>query len=140
MGADHTAGYAVASNILNSGGFVDPLKKEGNIELSRNLQVATAAIDSTGLCLFTAFAILDNAEALQSIVDMINAHYGLSLNTGDVVALGEQVLRDERSFNRDAGFTKVQDRLPGFFKEALPPHNVTWDFSDAEVDSVLEGF
>jgi hypothetical protein len=39
-----------------------PLKPEGQIELSRNLQIATAAIDSTGMCLFIAFAILDQPE------------------------------------------------------------------------------
>ncbi len=140
MGADHTAGYGVAVNIVGCAGGGNPLKKEGNIELSRNLQVATAAIDSTGLCLFTAFAILDVPEALQCIVDLINARYGLSLGTDAVTALGGQVLRDERSFNRDAGFTKEHDRLPGFFKEVLKPHNVTWDFTDDEVDQVLAGF
>ena len=35
MGADHTAGYAVATNILGVGGSVDPLKPEGQVELSR---------------------------------------------------------------------------------------------------------
>ena len=60
MGADHTAGYSVATNILKVGGDVDPLKKEGQVELSRNLQIATAAVDSTGLCLFVAFPVLDN--------------------------------------------------------------------------------
>jgi aldehyde:ferredoxin oxidoreductase len=140
MGGDHTSGYTVAINIVGCAGGGDPLKKEGNIERSRNLQIATAAIDSTGLCLFTAFAVLDNPDALQCIVDLINARYGLSLTTEDVPKLGEQVLRDERSFNRDAGFTKAHDRLPGFFKENLKPHNVTWDFTDEEVDQVLEGF
>ena len=51
MGADHTAGYAVTSNILNVGGHVGPLAKEGNIELSKNLQIATAGIDSGLMCL-----------------------------------------------------------------------------------------
>jgi len=62
MGADHTAGYAIATNIMKVGGYVDPLKPEGQVELSRNLQIATAALDSTGLCLFTAFAVLDQPE------------------------------------------------------------------------------
>ncbi len=137
MGGDHTAGYGVAANILKCGGGGDPLKKEGNIELSRNLQIATAAIDATGLCLFVAFPVLDNPEALQCIVDLINARYGLSLTTADVTALGRQILHDERSFNREAGFTNAQDRLPGFFKENLKPHNVTWDFTDEEIDRVL---
>jgi aldehyde:ferredoxin oxidoreductase len=138
MGGDHTAGYGVATNILKCGGTGNPLEKEGNIELSRNLQIATAAIDSTGLCLFVAFPVLDNADALQCIVDMINARYGGHMTTADVVELGRQVLHDELSFNRDAGFTKAHDRLPEFFKESLKdPHDVTWDFTDAEIDSVL---
>ena len=137
MGGDHTAGYTVAVNLLKCAGGGDPLKKEGNIELSRNLQIATAAIDSTGLCLFVAFAVLDNPEALPCLVDMINARFGLALTTDDVTALGRQVLHDERSFNRDAGFTPAQDRLPAFFKEKLKPHNTCWDFTDTEIDQVL---
>ena len=65
-GADHTAGYAIATNILKVGGFVDPLKPEGQVELSRNLQIATAAIDSTGMCLFIAFAIMDQPDTFQA--------------------------------------------------------------------------
>ena len=58
QGADHTMGYTIATNILGVGGKLDPLSKEGQVELSRNLQIATAAIDSTGMCLFIAFAAL----------------------------------------------------------------------------------
>ena len=73
MGADHTAGYAIATNILKVGGFVDPLKPEGQVELSRNLQIATAAIDSTGMCLFIAFAILDQPDTFQNLLDLLNS-------------------------------------------------------------------
>lgn len=139
MGADHTAGYAVTANILGVGGKVDPMKTEGQIELSRNLQIATAAVDATGLCLFVAFAVLDNPDALVAIVDMLNAKYGLSLKLDDVTALGKQVLECERDFNKRAGFTEVHDRLPEFFVEdALTPHNVKFDISDAELDSVFK--
>lgn len=137
MGADHTAGYAVATNILKVGGFVDPLKKEGNIELSRNLQIATAAVDSTGMCLFIAFAILDIADGFNALVDMINACYGLSLTGDDVSSLGKSILKTERGFNHAAGMTNADDRLPEFFEEVLPPHNVTWDFTDEEIDEVF---
>jgi aldehyde:ferredoxin oxidoreductase len=139
MGGDHTAGYTVAINIAKCGGGGDPLKKEGNIERSRTLQIATAAIDSTGLCLFVAFAVLDNPEALPCMLEMINARHGTALSAEDFLALGRRVLQDELAFNRAAGFTPAQDRLPGFFKENLKPHNVTWDFSDAELDQVLAG-
>ncbi len=137
MGADHTSGYAVATNILKIGGDVNPLRKEGNIELSRNLQIATAAVDSTGMCLFVAFAILDIADGFNALIDMINAQYGLSLTADDVTELGKSVLRTERDFNKRAGFTNADDRLPEFFEEECAPHNTTWDFTDEEIDEVL---
>jgi aldehyde:ferredoxin oxidoreductase len=139
MGADHTAGYAIATNILKVVGFVDPLKTEGQIELSRNLQIATAAIDSTGMCLFIAFAIMDQPETFQALLDLLSSFYGISMTGDDVTALGKKVLKWEREFNAQAGLTKAQDRLPEFFrKELLPPHNVTFQVSDAELDSVFD--
>jgi aldehyde:ferredoxin oxidoreductase len=138
MGADHTAGYAVATNILGIGGSVDPLKPEGQMELSRNLQIATAAIDSTGMCLFIAFAVLDQPETFQALIDLINGCYGLSLTADDVTELGKKVLSFERDFNARVGFTAEKDRLPDFFnKEQLPPHNITFQVKDEELDQVF---
>ena len=138
MGADHTAGYAVATNIMKVGGDVDPLKPEGQVELSRNLQIATAAIDSTGMCLFIAFAILDQPETFEAMVDLVNAFFGLNMTADDVNELGMSVLRHERDFNARAGFTSKQDRLPAFMtKEPLPPHNITFMVKDEELDQVF---
>ena len=139
MGADHTTGYAVATNILGVGGHIDPLKKDGQIELSRNLQIATAFIDSTGMCIFVAFAILDNKDSMPALVDMINARYGINLTGDEVNEMGKNILRLEREFNRKAGLNSAHDRLPEFMKyESLPPHNVVWDFTGEELDSVLD--
>jgi len=139
MGADHTAGYATATNILKVGGYVHPLKPEGQVELSRNLQVATAAVDSAGLCLFVAFAVLDIPDALAAIVDMLNAKYGWSITADDVAGLGKKVLTMEREFNVKAGFNAADDRLPDFFsREPLPPHNVVWDVPNQELDTTLK--
>ncbi len=138
MGADHTAGYAVTANILGVGGKIDPLKPEGQIELSRNLQIATAAVDATGMCLFIAFAVLDQPETFQALIDLINSFYGLSMTANDVVELGKTILKTERDFNARAGFTKEQDRLPRFFKtEPVAPHNVTFTVPDEELDKVF---
>ncbi len=138
MGADHTAGYAVTANILGVGGTVDPLKPAGQVELSRNLQVATAAVDSTGMCVFIAFAVLDQPETFQALIDLLNAFYGLKLNADGVADLGKSVLKQEREFNRQAGFTAEHDRLPAFFiNEKLPPHNITFGVSDKELDQVF---
>jgi len=137
MGADHTSGYAVATNILNSGGYIDPLKKDGQLELSRNLQIATAAVDSTGMCIFVAFPALDDPKCLPALIDMINARFGINLTADDVTSLGERIIKIERDFNKKAGLTNVDDRLPEFMKyEPLPPHNTVWDFTGEELDSV----
>ena len=136
QGADHTMGYTIATNILGVGGKVDPLSKEGQVELSRNLQIATAAIDSTGMCLFIAFAALDDATCLPSLIDMINARFGAKLTADDVTQLGMTILKTEHAFNLAAGFTNKDDRLPEFFRdEPIAPHNVVWDITDEAIDS-----
>jgi aldehyde:ferredoxin oxidoreductase len=136
QGADHTMGYTIATNILGVGGTVDPLSKEGQVELSRNLQIATAAIDSTGMCLFIAFAALDDATCLPSLIGMINARFGISLTADDVTNLGKSILKTEHGFNLAAGFTNLDDRLPEFFEEeSIAPHNVVWDITGETIDS-----
>jgi len=138
MGADHTAGYAVTANILGVGGTVDPLKPEGQMELSRNLQVATAAIDSTGMCVFIAFPILDQPETFQALLDLCGSFLGQDMTADDVTALGQSVLKNEREFNAQAGLTSKDDRLPDYFKtEKLAPHDVTFAVSDEELDQVF---
>jgi len=138
QGADHTAGYAITANVLKVGGFVDPLKPIGQIELSRNLQIATAAIDSTGMCLFIAFPILDQPETFQAYLDLMNAFFGISMTADDVTALGKNVLTWERDFNKGAGFTKEHDRLPMYFKrEKLAPHDAVFTVTDEELDQVF---
>jgi aldehyde:ferredoxin oxidoreductase len=136
MGADHTAGYCIATNVLKVGGFVDPLKKEGQVELCRNLQIATAFIDSAGLCIFVAFPTLDNPEVFPAMVDMLSAKTGVAISVDDALSLGKEILRTEHEFNLAAGFTNKHDRLPEFFEyEPIPPHNAVWDFTGEEIDS-----
>ena len=87
MGADHTAGYAVAANMLKVGGIVDPLKTEGQVELSRNLQIDHGRIDSSGMCLFVAFPLLDQPETFTAFVELVNSFYGIE---ADVTALASR--------------------------------------------------
>jgi aldehyde:ferredoxin oxidoreductase len=138
MGADHTAGYAIISNLLNIGGAVDPLKPEGQVDLSRKLQIRTAAIDATGLCYFILSATFDRPECFQSIIDMLNARYGWHWTQEDFLALGKRILKTERSFNERAGFTSEDDRLPEFLREErLPPHNLPFLVSDEDLDQMF---
>ncbi len=137
MGADHTSGYAVATNILKVGGDVDPLAAEGQCPLSNGLQQATVLFDSAGLCVFLAFAALDQPDSLAAIPEMISAQHGVPFGLEQIGPYGETLLSIERDFNRGAGFTAKDDRLPKFFStEKLPPHDVTWDVPDGELDQV----
>jgi len=137
MGADHTAGYTIAPEILSVGGKADPLSPEGKADLSRAFQATTAFIDSSGHCLFIAFAILDIASGFQGMVDEVNGVLGTSYTGDDVARLGAEILRKERAFNEAAGFTKAHDRVPEFMQyEPLPPHNQVFDVPDAALDAV----
>ncbi|OHB72193.1 MAG: aldehyde ferredoxin oxidoreductase [Planctomycetes bacterium RBG_13_63_9] len=139
MGADHTAGYAITANMLGVGGNVDPLKPEGQVELSRNLQIATAAIDASGMCLFVAFAVLDDPTTLEGLCEMLGGLYGRPVTADDFLAIGKKTLARERAFNAAAGFTALDDRLPDFFKtEKLAPHNATFAVPDDELDQVYD--
>jgi aldehyde:ferredoxin oxidoreductase len=137
MGADHTAGYAIAPEILGVGGQADP-RDPKKAELSRNLQIATAAVDATGYCLFIAFAILDIPEGLQGVVESLNGVLGASLTVDDVAPYGKQIIDTEMAFNKAAGFTSMHDRLPEFFlEEKLPPTNEVFNVTDEDLDSVF---
>jgi aldehyde:ferredoxin oxidoreductase len=137
MGADHTAGYTIAPEILGVSGKQDPLTPQGKAALSRGFQAATAFIDTTGHCLFIAFAILDIASGMEGMVEECNGVLGTNWTTADVGKIGGEILKKERAFNEAAGLTKQHDRVPEFMKiEPLPPHNQVFDVPDDALDSV----
>jgi aldehyde:ferredoxin oxidoreductase len=90
------------------------------------------------MCLFVAFAVLDDKNALEGLCEMIAAHTGHPFTGNELMELGKEVLRRERDFNTRAGFTAVHDRLPDFFRsEKLAPHRATFDVPDEELDTVF---
>ena len=137
MGADHTAGYTIAAEILGIKGTVTDPRALNKAELSKAFQATTAYIDSTGYCLFIAFCILDSDAGFKGMTDSVSAFLGKEI---DVTQYGLAILKNERDFNKKAGFNEKDDRLPEFFRtEKLPPHNVTFDVTDSELDAVLKG-
>jgi len=135
MGADHTAGNLISEY---AEGKLDPLNPDGQVETSRNLQIAMASLDCTGLCLFAGF-VLGTPEGGEALLKVMNAKYGTQLGPDDVPALGVRVLKAEREFNRRAGFTNKDDRLPQFFyQEPLPPHNKVFLIPDEEIDRTFD--
>jgi aldehyde:ferredoxin oxidoreductase len=134
MGADHTAGNVIGEYMA---GKLDPLKPEGQVKASRNAQIIMAAIDSTGLCILAAVA-LAAPEAGAAFLQALSAKLGTPLGADALPQLGVRTLQVEREFNRKAGFTNKDDRLPEFFyKEALPPHNTVFKVTDADMDTTF---
>jgi aldehyde:ferredoxin oxidoreductase len=136
MGADHTAGNVIGLCLQNK---LDPLKAEGVVEISRNLQIAIAAFDCTGQCFMATVAAFD-PEPGEAFRKVLSAKLGTELGPEDFPgAMGVRVLKAEREFNRKAGLTNQDDRLPRFFsEEPLPPHNTVFVISDEELDSTFD--
>jgi aldehyde:ferredoxin oxidoreductase len=134
MGADHTAGNVIGEYMA---GKLNPLKPEGQVAASRGAQIVMAAIDSTGLCILAATA-LAAPEAGAAFIQALAAKSGIALGADALPQLGLRTLQAEREFNRKAGFTNKDDRLPEFFyKEVLPPHNTVFAITDADMDTTF---
>lgn len=131
MGGDHTAG-----NALGVPG--DPGDKEGKVEISRNLQVAMALMDSLGMCIFASF-VFENPANIALLANMMGAKFGGEWDIPKLMGIGVQTLMMEKQFNRDAGFTVKDDRLPEFmYTEALPGSGLVFDITDEELAATLE--
>ena len=140
MGADHTAGFVVESNLEEFGGTLDRFSSEGQVEASRDAQIHMVLVDTVGICDFaqTGFGAPDGVG---NVCKMVAAKSGKSFTEEDWINIGKQVLQIEVEFNREAGFTKEQDRLPKmFYEEPLPPHNKVVVISDKEMDTVFNFF
>lgn len=106
-GACHLRGYTIASEILGIPEKTDPLESEGKPELVKAFQDATAAVDSSGLCVFTTFA-----WTLEDIAPQVNAACDGEWTADYMLEVGERIWNMEREFNLAAGLTGKDDSLP----------------------------
>ncbi|SDP51750.1 aldehyde ferredoxin oxidoreductase family protein [Desulforhopalus singaporensis] len=137
MGADHTAGWVVDQNLEAFGGTVDPHGSEGQVEISRNTQIHMAAIDTVGLCDFAQTGLAAEG-GFDNLMNMMSAKLGQEFSAQQWTELGTRVIKTELEFNRNAGLTRQDDRLPPmFYNEQLPPYNVVVKISDEELDSTF---
>ena len=136
MGGDHTAGWVVDKNLEDFGGTLDRFSAEGQVEASRNTQIHMAAVDTVGIC---DFAQSGFGAGLDNVCQMVAAKLGKPFSAEDWTALGTRILKAEREFNRNAGFTNKDDRLPKmFYEEPLPPHNKVVVISGEEMDRTFD--
>jgi aldehyde:ferredoxin oxidoreductase len=128
QGADHTAGNTVRAK-------VDHRDAKANIATSRAAQINMAGFDTLGACIFAGFGFMVNPEV---IPDLLSARYGWQVGSDILQVLGKETISLEREFNRRAGFTAADDRIPEYMRtEPLPPHNSVFDASAEELDSVF---
>jgi len=138
MGADHTAGWVVDQNLKDFGGTLDRFSAAGQVAASRNAQIHMASVDSIGLCDFAQTGLAGPGGS-ENLFKMISAKSGKSFDEADWTALGLKALKAEREFNRRAGFSNRDDRLPKmFYEEPLPPHNTVVVISDDEMDTTFD--
>ncbi|PIE60930.1 MAG: aldehyde ferredoxin oxidoreductase [Desulfobacterales bacterium] len=138
MGADHTAGWVVDQNLEDFGGTLDRFSAEGQVEASTGTQLHMAGVDTVGLCDFAQSGLASD-EGMGHFLKMIEAKLGEPFGAEEWEALGLRVLKAEREFNRKAGFTKVDDRLPEmFYKEPLSPHNKVVVVSNEEMETAFD--
>jgi aldehyde:ferredoxin oxidoreductase len=128
QGADHTCGLTIRAKVNH----LDP---KGQADLSRTAQINMAGYDTLGACIFSSFGFINAGDAIR---DLLNARYGWEVGSDILQVLGRECLSIEREFNRKAGFTPQDDRLPEWLtREPLPPHNTVFDVPDEDLDGLF---
>jgi aldehyde:ferredoxin oxidoreductase len=128
QGADHTAGNTVRAK-------VDHLDPKVQAAASRVAQINMTAYDTLGACIFTrsGFGLVP-----ETVAALLNARYDWHVGDDILQVLGRETLSLEREFNRRAGFTAADDRLPEWMTtEPLPPHNSVFDVPEQDLDGVF---
>jgi len=130
MGADHTVG--------TTSGAAGDSNKIGRVQMSQKVQIAYAAVDNF-MCHFASFPLTSTHKyAVGHIAAAMAAKFGGEWDEQKVFGIGIETLMLEKKFNRAAGFTAKDDRLPQFFyDEASPMTGATFDFTDEELAQVL---
>ncbi|GAB4504133.1 MAG: aldehyde ferredoxin oxidoreductase C-terminal domain-containing protein [Anaerolineales bacterium] len=131
QGADHTSGLTIRAQINH----LDP---NIQVEVSRNAQFNMAGYDTLGACIFAGFGYAATPGGV--VKRLLEARYGWDdLPENILQELGKQTVRMEREFNRRAGFTPQDDRIPAWMtREALPENGAVFDVPEEQLDRIFE--
>jgi aldehyde:ferredoxin oxidoreductase len=130
QGADHTAGLTVFFP-------VDHRDPSNAVKLSKISQIQRAAYDALGLCAFNTSATGQQPEV---VLNMLRALYDVELPEDWLNILGRKVIDLELAFNKAAGLTAADDRIPEYFQTEplFEPTESVFDVPDAELDSIWD--
>jgi aldehyde:ferredoxin oxidoreductase len=132
QGADHTAGLTIRAQVNH----LDPSVQK---DVSLNAQLNMAGYDTLGACIFAGFGYAATPDGV--VKRLLSARYGWDdLPNNILQEIGKQVIKMEREFNRRAGFTKEDDRLPKWMtEEAIPETGHVFDVSEDALDHIFDG-
>jgi len=132
QGADHTAGLTIRAQVNH----LDPSVQK---DVSLNAQLNMAGYDTLGACSFAGFGYAATPDAV--IKRLMAARYGWGDIPDNILQeLGKDTIKMEREFNRRAGFTKEDDRLPKWMtEEAIPETGAVFDVSEDVIDHIFDG-
>ncbi len=115
-GGCHVRAYLISPEILGIPEKLDPQETKGKAQWVKLFQDLTAVIDSSGLCLFTSFAL--GAEDYR---DLLSSATGFDYSVEELLKCGERIWNLERVFNLEAGLDPSQDTLPKrLLEEPMP--------------------
>ncbi len=114
-GGCHVRGYMISPEVLGVPEKLDPQDLKGKPEWVKIFQDLTAVIDSTGMCLFSSFAL-----GLDDYREIVNAGTQFDYTSESLLEVGERIYNLERQFNLEAGILPAEDKLPPRFDEPLP--------------------
>ena len=130
MGADHTAGNTLP---IAQG---EETSKAGMVGLSRLIQTMFATFDNMA-CLFASGGgfLADQTVGPALLAGL----YGGQWNFDKMLAIGAQTIMMEDAFNKSAGFTDKDNRLPDFFyTEFAPATGAVFDISAEEMAGMFK--
>ncbi|MDP2778687.1 MAG: aldehyde ferredoxin oxidoreductase C-terminal domain-containing protein [Anaerolineales bacterium] len=132
QGADHTCGLTIRAKI-------DHLDPHTQKDASLNAQLNMGGYDSLGACIFAGFGYAATPDGV--VKRLLKARYGWDdLPDNILQALGKETIKMEREFNKRAGFTAKDDRLPEWMTiEALPENGSVFDVSEETLDHIFDG-
>ncbi|MBI5964243.1 MAG: aldehyde ferredoxin oxidoreductase [Chloroflexi bacterium] len=132
QGADHTCGLTIRAQVNH----LDPTQQR---DVSLNAQLNMAGYDTIGACIFAGFGYAATPDGV--VKRLLKARYGWDdLPDNILQELGKQTIKLEREFNKRAGFTAKDDRLPEWMtKEAIPENGSVFDVSEDVLDHIFDG-
>ncbi len=131
MGADHTAGAAIAGRVASqTKDYGELTENKGKLDLSYELQLYTVILDSLGCCYF----IGPSFENMEIVKGALNAMYNLKLTREDVINIGKRIIKTELEFNEKAGIPHEINYIPEFLRtEPSIPTGLKFTFTKEEL-------